>query len=161
MATDDPNPKGPAGQRAATYPISRLSAPISLVDAAREIEKADELIASTVGAELGLLAEQIRALSARAHQVIERAKENAELHRVKASFRRLPGKIYHLYARDDGERYWSMLSPDDWNGAPPHTFVESYRLEGDQSWTPLSRIREADEARAMVEEALGRKLLSK
>ena len=63
------------------------------------------------------------------------AREDAELHRAEARFNRLPGKTYHLYERPDASRYWSLLSPEEWGGKPPHTFVASYRLEVDRSFT--------------------------
>ncbi len=130
---------GPA--REATYGLSRLSGPVSLVDVAREIEHADTMLASVTHAQLSLIADQINALRAEAERVLAKAKLNAELHRAEARFVRHPGKTYHLYERSDASgnavRYWSLLSPADWGGAPPHRFVGSYRLEVDQTFTPL------------------------
>ena len=78
---DDKGPyRGPS--RAAPYALSRLSAPVSLVDAAREIQHADEWIASTTSAQLSVIAEQIRALRAQAEAGVAQARENAELHRA-------------------------------------------------------------------------------
>ena len=48
-----------------------------------------------------------------------------------------PGAVYHLYRRPTGEPYFSLLSPADWNDAPPHTFEGSYRLENDLSFSKL------------------------
>ncbi len=128
--------------RAAPYALSRLSGPVSLVDVAREIEHADTLIASTTNAQLRLIAEQMAALRDEAERLLERARLNAELHRVEARFVRHPGKTYHLYQRDPRgtaeARYWSLLSPTDWGGRPPHRFLGSYRLEADHSWTLLA-----------------------
>jgi len=115
---------------------------VSLVDTAREIEHADAFIASTTNAQLRLIAEQMAALRAQAERLLEQARLHAELHRAEARFVRHPGKIYHLYARKDAGgaevRYWSLLAPADWGGSPPHRFLGSYRLESDQSWTPLA-----------------------
>jgi alkylation response protein AidB-like acyl-CoA dehydrogenase len=134
MSEDDkPGYRGP--QNAAPYPLSRLSAPITLVDAAREIEHADQWIASTASARLSQIAAQMQALRAQAEAVLQKAREDAELHRAEARFTRLPGKTYHLYERADGSRYWSMLSPEEWGGTPPHAFVASYRLEADRSFS--------------------------
>lgn len=134
----------PATARAAPYPLSRLSAPISLVDCAREIERAEQWIASTASAKLEQIAIQMRALRQQAEQVLAQARADAELHRAEARFVRHAGQIYHLYERSDGQRYWSLLSPRDWADAPPHRFVGSYRLEADQSWTPSERLAERD-----------------
>lgn len=149
--------RGPS--RAAPYALSRLSGPVSLVDAAREIERADQWIASTSSAKLETIAAQIRSLRAQAEQVLQEARVNAELHRAEARFARHPGKTYHLYEREGGQRYWSLLSPSDWSGAPPHRFVGSYRLEADQSWTPLERLAERDREQAPLAEWMKEALL--
>jgi hypothetical protein len=150
--------RGP--ERASPYPVSRLSGPISLVDAAREIERADQWIASTSESKLVQIAEQMAALRQQAEQVLREARENVALHRAEARFSRHPGKTYHLYERADGQRYWSMLAPSDWRGQPPHAFVGSYRLEADQSWTPLERIAQRDQRRIPVADWLERGLLA-
>ena len=146
--------------RAAPYPVSRLSGPVSLVDAAREIERADQLIASTASAKLGVIAAQMRSLREQAEAVLREASHNAALHRAEARFVRRPGSVYHLYEKADDQRYWSMLSPDEWRGAPPHRFVGSYRLEADQSWTPIDQVAAHDRAQkplaALLEAALPR-----
>jgi hypothetical protein len=148
-----------SSHRSSPYPVSRLSAKVSLVDAAREIEAADQWIASTATAQLATIAEQMQRLREQASAVLAKAHEDAELHRAEARFHRLPGKIYHLYERADGKRYWSLLSPQDWNGKPPHRFVASYRLEADQSWTPLERLSERDHAREHLADWMKTKLL--
>lgn len=128
--------RGPGNS--APYALSRLSGPVSLVDVAREIEQADQWIASTASAKLSVIAEQMRALHERARAVLEKAERDAALHRAEARFKRYPGRVYHLYERPEGAQYWSLLSPEDWDGAPPHRFVGSYRLESDQSFTSLA-----------------------
>jgi hypothetical protein len=150
--------RGP--ERASPYPVSRLSGPVSLVDAAREIERADQWIASTSESKLVVIAAQMHALRQQAEQVLAEARQNATLHRAEARFQRHPGKTYHLYERVDRQRYWSMLAPVDWNGQPPHAYVGSYRLEADQSWTPLERTAERDLGRQPVSDWLERRLLT-
>ena len=142
--------RGP--DRAAPYALSRLSGPVTLVDAAREIERADQWIASTANAKLSVIAEQMRALREQAERVLEDAQASATLHRAEARFARHVGKVYHLYERSAGERYWSLLSPSEWRGAPPHAFVGSYRLEADQSWTPLDRTDARDRERSAIDQ---------
>lgn len=123
--------------RLASYPTSRLSARIDLVDVAAEIARADESIATTTNARLEVIAEQIRALQEKARQILDEARESVELHRARCNFVRRPGRIYHLYQRADGELYFSLLAPSDWNGTPPHPFRGSYRLESDLRWTRI------------------------
>jgi hypothetical protein len=136
--------RGPAN--AAPYALSRLSGPVSLVEVAKEIEQADQWIASTANAKLNVIAAQIRALRDAAQQVLEKAEFDAALHRAEAHFKRYPGRVYHLYERTDGKRYWSLLSPEDWQNKMPHAFVGSFRLEVDQSFTALDSMAQSTAA---------------
>lgn len=125
--------RGPA--HSSPYGLSRLAPAITLVDVAAEIQRADEMIGTVTASKLDVIAEQIRRLQEQARAILDDAKRDLELHRARCAFPRLVGKTYHLYEKPDGDLYWSMVSPDEWGGAPPHAFRGSYRLEGDQSWT--------------------------
>ena len=129
---------------ASPYPLSRLSAPITLVDVAREIEAADSLLSAVAAGKLESIARQIRALQAEAARTLAEARDAADLHRVRCNFKKIPGKLYHLYERPNGERYFSMLSPEEWGGAPPHAFRGSYRLEADMRFTPAQDVAERE-----------------
>jgi hypothetical protein len=106
------------------YPMSRLAPPHALVDVAREIERADQMLGAVVGNKL---------------ELIEAAERDAKLHRARCNFQRRPGAVYHLYESAAGAPYFSMLSPEEWGGSPPDRFVGSYRLELDMSWTEIAR----------------------
>ncbi len=149
---DDDRPKpiaryeGPA--RAAPYPLSRMAPAFSLVDAAAEIERADASVATALGGKLGVIAEQIKKLQEQARVLVERAQRDAELHRAKCNFEKKPGGVYHLYEKEDGERWFSMLAPDEWSTPRAQTYRGSYRLEADLSF---SRVDVPDEAPPDVE----------
>lgn len=128
-----------APDRSSTYPVSRLSPPIELVDLAKEIEQADHFIGTRVNAKIQVIAEQIKELQNKAKTILEEAAEDQRLHRAYCSFKKKIGRSYHLYKKHDGSLYFSMLSPDDWQGIPPHRFEGSYRLEPDMSWTQLTK----------------------
>lgn len=146
--TTDPKSRAPeaepqastelVSQRAIPYATSRLGARIELVQMAQEIERADETLGIVVSGKLDVIRAQMRALQEEARRLLEEATMAARLHRAKCNFRKIPGQTYHLYRRDDGELYFSMLSPDDWNGKPPHSFEGSFRLENDMSMTPAT-----------------------
>lgn len=142
------NHQGPA--RTSPYGLSTLSPPITLVDTAREIEKADEVIGTVVGGKLKVIADQIRALQAHAQEVLNDAQRDLRLHRASCSFVRRPGHLYHLYEKRDGSLAWSMLSPEDWGARCPHEYQGSYRLEADQTWTPVEDIAARDEDPSVV-----------
>jgi hypothetical protein len=119
---------------ASPYPLSRLAPPHDLVDIAKQIRDADQMLSAVVGNQLKLIAEQIQSLQDKARALLLQAERNAELHRARCTFQKRVGMTCHLYRRDDDERYFSMLSPEDWGGTPPHTYEGSYRLEADMSW---------------------------
>jgi hypothetical protein len=66
---------------------------------------------------------------------MSRAEVNAKLHRAACNLKKRPGHVYHLYRRSEDDAYFSLLSPTEWGGQPPHEFEGSYRLELDLSFT--------------------------
>ena len=126
---------GPA--HTSPYPVSRLGAKMQLVDMAREIERADQMVGSVSSGKLGVIAKQIRALQDEAQSILEQARRDLTLHHAQCAFIKRPGATYHLYERLGGALYFSMLSPAEWGDSLPHTFRGSYRLELDQSWTEM------------------------
>ena len=145
--------------RAAPYGLSRLAPEISLVDVAREIQCADSMIGETTSSKLRLIAQQINLLQQQARTILDRAHHDLRLHRAACSFTRSPGQIYHLYERSSGALYWSILSPQDWHGRPPHPHRGSYRLQPDQSWTPLDEIDDGDHLDPLAADRIVAKLL--
>ena len=128
-----PRVEGP--EHASPYPVSRLAPVVDLVDTARQIQRADSMLAAVVDDKLRLIADQIQALQKEAHKILEKARHDALLHRAVCRFERRAGHTYHLYRGRFDKLYLSILSPDDWHGKPPDAFEGSYRLEADQSWT--------------------------
>jgi len=140
--------------RSSPYPVSRLAPQVELVDLARQISEADSMVNNRVSAKLQVIADQIKALQTEARAVLEEARQDQDLHHAACQFKRIPGRLYHLYKKADGKRYFSMLSPDDWNGRSPHTYINSYRLENDMSWTPLEKLDQDDDSRERVNRLL-------
>lgn len=131
------------------YPVSRLAPSIELVDLAQQIAHADNMVATQTEGKLRVIAEQIRRLQDAAKEVLEEAQQAQRLHRAKCNFKRIPGKVYHLYQSHNGELMFSMLSPSEWGGSAPHTFIASYRLENDMSW---SEVKEAEQSSSNEQE---------
>ncbi|CAD6208633.1 GSCOCG00010610001-RA-CDS [Cotesia congregata] len=121
------------------------SSPQDLIALAMEIEKADNFVKANAKNKLHVIAEQMRFLKNQAQKVLIEAKENDMLHHAACNFVKHPGNIYHLYEKPSGQFYFSMLSPEEWgDGAPLQVYKGSYRLEHDQSWTPVSQIKAKD-----------------
>jgi hypothetical protein len=132
---------GPA--RAAPYALSRMAPSFSLVDVAAEIEQADAMLATTTGGKLGVIAEQIRRLQEQARVMLERAQRDADLHRARCSFQKKPGGVYHLYRMEaDGQRWFSLLAPEEWLRPQPQTYEGSYRLEADMGFTRVDVVED-------------------
>jgi hypothetical protein len=131
-----PSEKDTPPEHRSPCPLSRLSPPITLLDLAREIAQADQMIANRVDAQLEVIARQIRGLQDEARRILESAKRDKDLHRAQCAFQKRAGHVYHLYRKNDGTLYFSMLSPADWHKSP-HLFCGSFRLEADFSWTRL------------------------
>jgi Protein of unknown function (DUF2452) len=83
-----------------------------LVTLAREIQHADVAIKNSACSKLTIIAEQVRFLQNQARKILEESEQNANLHHAACNFQKVPGKIYHLYKRESGQTYFSMLAPE-------------------------------------------------
>ena len=152
------NFRGP--DHASPYPVSRLGAPVSLVDMAQFIESASSKIALRTNAQLEVIVEQMRALQERARAIVEQASRDVDLVHAECRFRRVAGRIYHLYEKNGGQRYFSMLGPDDFGGHSPAGFVASFRYEPDESWTRVDETADRDRRKAEIQGFVSSRLLS-
>ncbi|MCU7830226.1 MAG: DUF2452 domain-containing protein [Candidatus Thiodiazotropha sp. (ex Myrtea sp. 'scaly one' KF741663)] len=141
----DDTPINKTGDQSSPYPVSRLAPAFGLVDLAREIAEADEMLANRAGAQLQVIAQQVKQLQAQAREILQQTQRDQQLHRARCNFQKKPGQVYHLYQNQRQEPILSLLSPDDWHGKPPNQFIGSFRLESDRSWTPLEKIRQQQE----------------
>jgi hypothetical protein len=125
-------------QHLSPFPMSRLAPSFDLVDLAKEIARADEMLSLQTNGKLTLLAEQIRGLQEEARKILQQAKKNQELHKAECTFSKKAGQVYHLYVKSDGRKIFSLLSPAEWGARCPYTFEGAYRLESDMSWTDVT-----------------------
>ncbi|XP_067005015.1 uncharacterized protein C1orf50 homolog [Anabrus simplex] len=128
-----------------------------LVSLAQEIQKADSFVQATTSSKLQMIAEQVRFLQQQAKQVLLEAKENVDLHHAACNFVKKPGNVYYLYERPSSQKYFSMLSPKDWEsqGGPPHIYIGAYRLERDMSWTPETKFDERSDTLNVIDKIIG------
>ncbi|MCU7851934.1 MAG: DUF2452 domain-containing protein [Candidatus Thiodiazotropha sp. (ex Monitilora ramsayi)] len=145
----DDAPINKTGDQSSPYPVSRLAPAFGLVDLAHQIAEADEMLANRAGAQLQVIAQQVKQLQAQARDILQQTQHDQQLHRARCNFQKKPGQIYHLYQNQRHEPILSLLSPDDWHGKPPNQFIGSFRLESDRSWTPLEKIRQQQESDPM------------
>ncbi|MCG8570088.1 MAG: DUF2452 domain-containing protein [Spirochaetes bacterium] len=120
------------------YPSRTLDPPISIVEQAKEIEKAEKMLSLQVNGKLELIVKQIRFLQEEARKIIEEAHHDLNLHKVKCNFVKIPGETIHLYEKADHSLYFSRLSFQDWQGEPPHVYKGSYQFREDHSFVKIS-----------------------
>lgn len=154
MSDDDKALLHRGDARSSPYPVSRLAPAFQAPELAAEIARAESMLSARTGAKLRVIADQIKALQAEARKVLAEAREEQALTHAECAFKRIPGKVYHLYRKAPGGSFFSMLSPADWRDAPPHEFLGSYRLEADYSWTPAEQLDQRDDTGALVDELL-------
>ncbi|KAK4879836.1 hypothetical protein RN001_007982 [Aquatica leii] len=128
--------------------------PGDLIELASEIQRADTFTNANACNKLQVIAQQIRFLQQQAESVLRETKLNQELHHVACNFIKVPGNVYHLYKKPDEQRYFSMLSLQEWTNCP-HQYLGSFRLELDHSWTPIQCIDQKDAELTLVNKILG------
>jgi hypothetical protein len=125
-----------------------------LVDLAAQIAEADNMLANVTHGKLRQIAEQINSLQQQAAELLQATARDQQLHRAQCNFQRKPGTIYHLYRRQNGREYLSMLAPQEWGGSPPHEFLGSYRQESDMSWTAVEELEAERRAQGLLRSLL-------
>ena len=130
----------PSGQH--LVDINSKDAPLAgpdLIEMAKEIQKADGFVAANACSKLETILEQMRFLQTQAQKILQDASRDADLHHVACNVVKKPGKVYFLYRRPSGQRYFSMLSPEEWGASCPHEYIGAYMLQNDMTFTPASR----------------------
>ena len=125
--------------KSSTFPLSRLSASLQPINQEETLQVAKHLLSAVAQGKLQLLVEQINFLHQQARRVMEEASSSLQLHQVQCAFQKRAGHQYYLYLKkgaSEGESslYFSLLSPQDWEGNPPHSFQGAFLLQEDLSW---------------------------
>lgn len=123
--------------RRSPYPVSRLAPAMELVELARELSEADDMLTVQATSQLRLLAEQMEQLRAKARKILKETREHQELHRAQCGFRKQPGQSYHLYRKTCGTLLFSLVGPAEWGLEPPFEYIGTYRLEVDRTWKKI------------------------
>jgi len=151
VALVEANSKPLGVQLVSSRKVNKASAATDLVALAQCVQKADEFTKANCGSKLTIIADQIRYLQEQARKVLEDAKRNASLHHAACNLVKRPGTMYYLYERDSGQGYLSIVSPEEWGASCPHEFLGAYRLEYDQSWTPIMETDKRDAENQVID----------
>ncbi|XP_047416628.1 uncharacterized protein C1orf50 homolog [Sciurus carolinensis] len=136
------------------YRTHRVEDPLDLLALAEQVQKADELIRANATNKLTVIAKQIQHLQEQARKVLEDAHRDADLLRVACNMVKKPGNIYYLYKRENGQQYFSIISPKEWGIGCPHDFLGAYKLQHDLSWTPYEDIEKQDAKISLMDKLL-------
>uniref|UniRef100_A0A1I8AQN0 Coil containing protein n=1 Tax=Steinernema glaseri TaxID=37863 RepID=A0A1I8AQN0_9BILA len=132
----------------------RVDDPQDLVELAKSIDMAREFVKASATSKLCVIVDQIRTLQEQAKFVLKKAKSDEDLHNVACNLKKIAGSKYYLYKkRDGGQRYFSMISPEEWGiqHAEKNEFLGCYRYEADRSWTCEADCAARDKEMGMLE----------
>ncbi|KAJ3602577.1 hypothetical protein NHX12_030329 [Muraenolepis orangiensis] len=135
------------------YQTNRLGDSMDLVSLATQ---GDDFIKANACNRLTVIADQIRYLQEQARKVLEDAKMDADLHHAACNIVKKPGNLYYLYQRPSGQKYFSIISPQEWGASCPHQFIAGYKLQHDMSWTPLDQVQKKDAEIAIMDKLISR-----
>ena len=132
--------KRPFGHVIVNTRNDRISDPQDLVNLAKQIETCDAFIRANVSNRLQVIVNQVNFLRQEAQRILVKARRDDELNHAACNLVRRPGQTYYYYERPSGQKYLSIMHPQDWfstikNTGCPHRFLGAFRLEYDNSWS--------------------------
>ncbi len=96
--------------------------------------------------QLKQIQEQIQLLFNQAQDIKSRTDISVWIYQAHMGFDPLVGHVYHLYEKEDGKHFLSMVSPGEWGRSKKFKrFVATVRLLADHTWDILKRAEEEPE----------------
>jgi len=90
--------------------------------------------------QLNQIQEQINLLYMQAKRFKERCDISIWIYEADIGFDPIIGKTYHLYERENGKHFLSMVGPNEWGRSKKFTqFVATVRLLADHTWDMLEK----------------------
>ncbi len=90
--------------------------------------------------QLRQIQEQIELLYKQAQEIKSRTDISVWIYQAQMGFNPLVGHVYHLYEKDDGKHFLSMVSPMEWGRSRSFTrFVATVKLLADHTWDILKK----------------------
>jgi serine phosphatase RsbU (regulator of sigma subunit) len=83
---------------------------------------------------LKFIAKQMEQLQREAMEIINEAYDQERLHATEFKGKKISGNTYHLYRKDDGTEYFSLIAPEEWTTNPPHEFLDSFLYDYDKTF---------------------------
>jgi len=73
-------------------------------------------------------------LEAEFKKLVETAADNELIYTANISFSPKVGEVYHLYKKEDGATWVSLIAPEQWGSGYNFEFLGSFRLATDSVW---------------------------
>ncbi len=90
--------------------------------------------------QLNQLQQQIQLLYNQAQEIKSRTEISVWIYQSDMGFDPLVGHTYHLYEKDDGKHFLSMVAPTEWGRSKKFKrFIASVRLLADHTWDVISK----------------------
>ncbi len=90
--------------------------------------------------QLRQIQEQIELLFKQAQEIKSRTDISVWIYQAQMGFNPLVGHVYHLYEKDDGKHFLSMVSPTEWGRSRTFKcFVATVKLLADHTWDILKK----------------------
>lgn len=88
--------------------------------------------------QLRQIQEQIELLYKQAQDIKSRTDISVWIYQAQMGFNPLVGHVYHLYEKEDGKHFLSMVSPSEWGRSRSFKrFVATVKLLADHTWDIL------------------------
>lgn len=85
---------------------------------------------SNIYCQLNLISRQINNLKLEAINLIENFNINIELQKIECNFKKVPGKTYYLYLKNNNTQFLSLISPNEWSN-DNIKFLDEYYFDFD------------------------------
>lgn len=89
--------------------------------------------------QFGQIYEQMELLMKQANELRKRVDVSERIYSCQLNFKPVIGEIYHLYQRDDGSDFLSMIAPNEWGRSRKYNeLVATVKLLPDHTWEVLN-----------------------
>ncbi len=91
--------------------------------------------------QMAMLKRQAEALMEEARRIEERLRLSAQIFEADVNFTPVVGQIYHLYNRESGSKFLSLIGPRQWGErTKPLEHLGTFRYLADSTWEPFPAV---------------------
>lgn len=93
--------------------------------------------------QFGQIYDQMELLMQQANELRNRVEISERIYNCQLNFKPVIGETYHLYQREDGTDFLSMIAPDEWGKSRAYSeAVATVKLLPDHTWEVLTTVNE-------------------